>query len=76
MTGGTYGIGNAIAVLFAGERAKVAIAGHDEAKAKAALDALRRVNEHAMYMSADVSKSGDVRTLVEETVRKFGRIDI
>ena len=30
------------------------------------------VNEHAMYVSADVSKSGDARNLVEETVRNFG----
>jgi NAD(P)-dependent dehydrogenase (short-subunit alcohol dehydrogenase family) len=76
VTGGTYGIGNAIAALFAGEGADVAMAGRGEVKGKAALEALRGAGGRVIFVKADVSKDVDVRRLVEETKEKFGRIDI
>jgi 3-oxoacyl-[acyl-carrier protein] reductase len=76
VTGGTYGIGNAIAKLFAGEGADVAMAGRGEVKGKAALEALRGAGGRVIFVKADVSKDVDVRRLVEETKEKFGRIDI
>ena len=76
VTGGTYGIGNAIASLFVNEGAKVVIAGRDESKGRDALKVLRRESKHTIFVKADVSKSEDVKNLVEETVRTFGRIDI
>jgi NAD(P)-dependent dehydrogenase (short-subunit alcohol dehydrogenase family) len=76
VTGGTYGIGNAIASLFAAEGADVAIAGRGEAEGKAALEALRRVSGHAIYVRADVSKDADVKRMVDEAAGRFGRIDI
>ena len=76
VTGGTYGIGNAIASLFVKEGAKVVIAGRDESKGRAALKVLGRESKHTIFVRADVSKSEDVKNLVEETARTFGRIDI
>jgi NAD(P)-dependent dehydrogenase (short-subunit alcohol dehydrogenase family) len=76
VTGGSYGIGYAVASLFVREGARVAIAGRDETKGKAALEALGGELENALYVRADVSRAEDVKNLVEETVGRFGRLDI
>jgi NAD(P)-dependent dehydrogenase (short-subunit alcohol dehydrogenase family) len=73
ITGGTSGIGYAIAQLFAQEGASVIVAGRDEKRGHAALEKLKEVSDRTIYVKADVSKSTDVRKLVDATVDRFGK---
>jgi pyridoxal 4-dehydrogenase len=73
VTGGAQGIGRAIAEKLSDEGAKVAIADINEDGAKAAAEGLSGAG-HAMR--ADVSDPGDVQSMVDDTVDRFGRVDI
>lgn len=73
ITGSGAGIGEAAAKLFIREGAKVVVADRDLERAKAVADAL---GENAMAMAVDVSKSADVRQMIDKTVETFGRLDI
>jgi NAD(P)-dependent dehydrogenase (short-subunit alcohol dehydrogenase family) len=76
VTGGTSGIGKATAMLFAREGAKVVLVGRDETKGEAASDAITEDGGQAIFVKADVSKSLDVKSMVERAVQKYGQIDI
>jgi NAD(P)-dependent dehydrogenase (short-subunit alcohol dehydrogenase family) len=74
VTGGGSGIGQAAAVAFARQGAKVAIAGRSNAE-----ETLRRIKEadgEAMFVRTDVSIAVDVQKLVKTTVDTYGRLDI
>jgi NAD(P)-dependent dehydrogenase (short-subunit alcohol dehydrogenase family) len=75
VTGGTRGIGLAIARAFLEEGASVAINGRDEIKAKATLDELN-AGERAHFIAGDVKQRADCEAIVEGTVEHFGGIDI
>ena len=75
VTGGTRGIGLAIARGFLAEGAQVVINGRDAAKAQASiaeLDAGDRVH----FIAGDVKLRDDCEAIVEGTVQRYGRIDI
>jgi len=76
VTGGTSGIGKATGLLFAKEGSKVVLAGRDEKKGRVALDEIYAHDGEASFIKADVSKSDDVQKLVNETVKKYDRIDV
>ncbi|HZQ08306.1 MAG TPA: 3-oxoacyl-ACP reductase family protein [Anaerolineae bacterium] len=77
VTGGSRGLGNAICLLFAREGAKVVVnyrKRQDEADKLVA-----RITDEggeAIAVQADVSKSEDVKRMVQATVDRFGAIDI
>jgi NAD(P)-dependent dehydrogenase (short-subunit alcohol dehydrogenase family) len=75
VTGATYGIGKAIADLFAQEGAKITLAARDENKGKAALEEVKMKSD-AIFVKTDVSKSSEVKRMVDETILKFDRIDV
>jgi NAD(P)-dependent dehydrogenase (short-subunit alcohol dehydrogenase family) len=75
ITGGTSGIGEDTAKLFAEAGAKVVIAGRRDAEGKAVVDEIRKSGGEAMFVKSDVSKTADVQALVQKTVEKYGRID-
>jgi NAD(P)-dependent dehydrogenase (short-subunit alcohol dehydrogenase family) len=76
ITGGTSGIGEATALLFAREGAEIAITGRNLQRGTAVLERIKDVGSGAIFLQADVSNAGDCRRAVEETVEEFGRLDI
>jgi NAD(P)-dependent dehydrogenase (short-subunit alcohol dehydrogenase family) len=76
ITGGTSGIGEATAILFAKEGARVAITGRNQARGDAVMAKVRQAGGTGIFVQADVSKSGDCRRCVDETTHPFGRVDI
>ena len=76
ITGGTSGIGEATALLFGSEGAKVAITGRNEERGNAVADLILKGGGQAIFIQTDVSKADDCRRAVDESVRAFGRLDI
>jgi NAD(P)-dependent dehydrogenase (short-subunit alcohol dehydrogenase family) len=76
VTGGLTGIGRAAAVAFAKKGAKVVVAGRRDEVGKALVEELRSFGSEAEFINADVRKEDDVRTLVDRTVARFGRLDV
>jgi NAD(P)-dependent dehydrogenase (short-subunit alcohol dehydrogenase family) len=76
ITGGLSGIGRAAAVAFARKGAKVVVAGRRDDAGKALVKELRSFGSEAEFINADVRKEDDVRTLVDKTVARFGRLDV
>jgi pyridoxal 4-dehydrogenase len=72
VTGGAQCIGRAIAQKLAAEGATVVIADLNGAGAEAAAAAI----PSAVGVQADVSSQADVARIVDETVRRFGKLDI
>jgi NAD(P)-dependent dehydrogenase (short-subunit alcohol dehydrogenase family) len=76
ITGALTGIGRASANAFAKKGAKVVIAGrHDEA-GQALAEELRATGSEAEFINADVRDEDDVRNLVDQTVARFGHLDV
>jgi NAD(P)-dependent dehydrogenase (short-subunit alcohol dehydrogenase family) len=77
VTGGSSGIGLAIAERFLKEGAKVVITGRSKQRCDDALKYLETLAKDAVgSLAGDVSKWNDVQQMVEHTVNRFGRIDI
>src|SRR6185436_11702119 len=76
ITGGLTGIGRAAAVAFAKKGAKVVVAGRRDEAGKALVEELRSFGSEAEFINADVRKEDEVRALVDQTVARFGRLDV
>ena len=76
VTGAGGGIGLATARLFASEGARVVIAEFDEAKGRAAADALRAAGGDAMALRCDVASEADVVRVVDAAFERHGRLDV
>jgi NAD(P)-dependent dehydrogenase (short-subunit alcohol dehydrogenase family) len=76
VTGGTSGIGKVTAIAFAKEGAKVVLSGRREKEGLAVVEEIKKAGGTAHFVQADVAKEADVKRLVDETVAKFGRLDV
>jgi NAD(P)-dependent dehydrogenase (short-subunit alcohol dehydrogenase family) len=76
ITGGLSGIGRAAAIAFAKKGAKVVVAGRRDDAGKALAKELRAFGSEAEFINADVRKEDEVRALVDQTVARFGRLDV
>lgn len=74
--GSEYGIGRAIAMLFAREGAKVVVADLNEARSLAVVDAIRKAGGTAIAVLTDVTDSTQVQRMVDATIEEFKAIDI
>src|SRR6266436_10127680 len=76
ITGGTSGIGEAVAELFAREGAKVALTGRSESRGHAVTARILESGGKAMFLRTDVRKAVQCQRAVDDTLRSFGRLDI
>jgi len=76
VTGGGLGIGQASAIAFAREGAKVVIADLDEKAGAATADRINASGGQAIFVRCDVSNSTDVQAMVKRAVSEFGGIDV
>ena len=77
VTGGSRGIGKALAEGLAAHGADVAIAVRSTvARAEAVADDIRAAGREAMVIRTDVSSEADVARLADEVAERWGRIDI
>jgi NAD(P)-dependent dehydrogenase (short-subunit alcohol dehydrogenase family) len=76
ITGALTGIGRAAALAFAKDGAIVVAAGRREAEGKALEAELRGLGTQAAFIKADVRHEDEVRHLVDETIARYGRLDV
>lgn len=73
VTGGSFGIGRATAIMFAKRGAKVAVVDYIEDNET--IDLIKAEGGEAIFIKCDVSKDSEVKAMVEKTVKTFGRLD-
>jgi NAD(P)-dependent dehydrogenase (short-subunit alcohol dehydrogenase family) len=76
ITGALTGIGRATALVFAAQGADVVVSGRHDAEGHELAAQLRAVGADAAFVHADVRTEAEVQHLVEQTVQRFGRVDI
>src|SRR5215216_1526762 len=76
VTGGTSGIGKATALTFARAGAKVVVSGRREKEGAAVVQEIKKIGGDAAFIRTDIANDTDVKSMVDFTVEKFGRLDI
>ncbi|CAG9559397.1 unnamed protein product [Danaus chrysippus] len=72
VTGASSGIGAAVAKEFSSEGAQVVMVGRNEAK----LSAVAAECDKPLVIRADVANDDDARRIIDETIKKFGKLDV
>ena len=75
-TGALTGIGRATAIAFANEGARLVVSGRHNDEGQRLVAELRKLGTEAEFLRSDVRHEDDVRTLVDQTVARFGRLDV
>lgn len=76
VTGGGRGIGRATAEALAAEGATVVVAARGEREIGDVVDAIEDRGGHAAAIRTDIGQPPAIAALVDETVRRFGRVDV
>jgi 3-oxoacyl-[acyl-carrier protein] reductase len=76
ITGGARGIGKAIAFTFLREGAKIVLVDIDKKRLETVKDEIGKIGGEAIAISCDITKSLDVKEMVSQVQKVFGRIDI
>jgi len=77
VTGASRGIGKAIALTYAREGADVAVNYVKDAEGAGAVAAeIRKMGRKAIALKADVSKTPEVKKMIADVIKTYGRIDI
>lgn len=76
ITGGTTGIGRAIAILLAAQGARVMIFGRHEQELNDAMDDIRKAGGEVLGLTADVSNPEDVQRVFQEFDEEMDKLDI
>jgi NAD(P)-dependent dehydrogenase (short-subunit alcohol dehydrogenase family) len=73
VTGGSFGIGRATAIAFAKKGAKVAIV--DCLEDDETLNTIKKNGGEAIFIRCDVSNSMEVKAMVEQVIKTYGKLD-
>ncbi|HCS29148.1 MAG TPA: short-chain dehydrogenase [Spongiibacteraceae bacterium] len=76
VTGGGSGIGRAISMTMAREGAQVAVADFNEDFGRECVEMIVAAGGRAQFLKVDVTDEAQVKSMVEQTVAAFGRLDI
>lgn len=76
VTGAGSGIGRNVALAFAAEGAAVVVAGRTAALLDETVELIEKEGGKAVAVTADVTRSEDVRAMVRRTVEEFGSLDV
>ena len=76
VTGALTGIGRATALAFARAGAHVVVSGRRDDAGEALAGELNALSGSAQYVRADVRHEDDVRSLIDQVVARFGRLDV
>jgi NAD(P)-dependent dehydrogenase (short-subunit alcohol dehydrogenase family) len=75
ITGGGGGIGRATALAFAREGARLAIADYAAETAAETVGMINSGGGQAITLTGDVTRAGDVKTMLDDTLVAYGRLD-
>jgi NAD(P)-dependent dehydrogenase (short-subunit alcohol dehydrogenase family) len=76
ITGALTGIGRATALAFAQEGAQLVVSGRREEEGRKLAAELRELGGEAEFVCSDVRHEAEIRSLVDKTVARFGRLDV
>ena len=76
VTGGSSGIGRATAIKFGEQGAKVVVAARREKEGNETADMIRKAGGEATFIQTDVRIASQVENMVNQTIKKYGRLDI
>ncbi|GAC1319995.1 MAG: 3-oxoacyl-ACP reductase [Chloroflexota bacterium] len=76
ITGAASGIGREAAIIFAREGARVVVADLNAESGNQTVENIRGVGGEAVFVSTNVAESASVQALVQETERRFGKLDV
>jgi NAD(P)-dependent dehydrogenase (short-subunit alcohol dehydrogenase family) len=76
ITGALTGIGRATALAYAEQHADVVVAGRHDEEGEVLAGELRDAGAQSAYVHTDVRRDDEVRHLVDDTVRRFGGLDV
>src|SRR5437588_8718479 len=76
ITGALTGIGGADVRIFAQEGAHIVVSGRRDKQGQELVAELQGLGAEAIFVRTDVREDDDVRNLVDQTVKRFGRLDI
>jgi NAD(P)-dependent dehydrogenase (short-subunit alcohol dehydrogenase family) len=76
VTGGTSGIGRATAIAYAQHQAKVVVAGRRVEEGEETVRLIKEAGGEALFVRTDVTQEAEVKAMVDQAIRVFGRLDI
>jgi len=76
ITGGSRGIGKAIALGFANQGAHIVVAARTESEVIVVAEKVKELGRKSLGLVCDISDEKQVKNLVEATINKFKRVDV
>src|SRR5580693_3740051 len=76
ITGGTTGIGKATAIAFGKKGYNVVITSRNEKRGEQTLSEIKQTGADAAFMKLDVSNEQEFIQVIEQTVKRFGKLNV
>jgi hypothetical protein len=76
ITGALTGTGRATALAFAHQGARLGVSGRHDDEGQKLVAELRKLGTEAEFLRPDVRHDDDIRSLVDQTIARFGRLDV